>query len=177
MLRIPLLPTLLTAATLALTTACEDAPDYPDEPSIEFKGIRAQRETPTDGNTAFNRIFVTIGYKDGDGDLGLSDSDIKAPPFNAAPYNFNYYITMYVFDGTSFKKHLTFDSFFQRMLTEDQKPQPIRGDLSFEVNKSNGFTVTYPEYRPGNRVKFEIQIIDRALHKSNIITTDELVLP
>ncbi|GAB2951885.1 hypothetical protein GCM10027048_16110 [Hymenobacter coalescens] len=170
---------MLTAASLWLATACEPAPDYPDEPSVEFNSIRAQRETPTDGNTAFNRIFVTINYKDGDGDLGLSDFDRSQAPFNTAPYQFNYYVTMFVYNNSTrqFEQHLSFNSFFRRLLADDQKPQPIRGELTFEVNKENGFTVTYPEYRPGNRVKFEIYIYDRALHKSNTITTEELVLP
>ncbi|RAK69554.1 hypothetical protein [Hymenobacter edaphi] len=179
MLRTRLLSGLLTAAAALAVLACEPAPTYPNEPSIEFKSIRAEREDKPSPETDVNRIFVTLNYKDGDGDLGLSDDDKKVAPFNAPPYNFNYYATMYVYNTTNrqFERDLSFNGAFGRMLAVDAKSQPIRGELTYEVNNGNGFPINYPQYRPGNKVKFEIYVYDRAQHKSNVLTTEELVLP
>lgn len=185
MLRQRLLPALL-AATPLLFAGCESAPNYSVEPVIEFKSIRAQRVTPTNGETAYNLIYVTVNYKDGDGDLGLSEEDRKNPPFNntmPASYNeyyYNYYVTLYWFDGQRFQPYnsaISYNGAFPRLLTEADKPQPIRGELTYRPGGESGFTITEREFRPGTRLKFDIQVVDRALHKSNIITTDELVLP
>ncbi|GAB3824163.1 hypothetical protein GCM10028821_02820 [Hymenobacter jeollabukensis] len=178
---------MLTAATALAVGACESAPTYPDEPSIEFKNIRAERDTPANGGTPSNRIFITIGYKDGNGDLGLSAADKDTPPFNSSTsdYRFNYHVKLYWYNTNylRFEEYvypnpaLTYNGTFARMLEETAKPQPIRGDLTYEPGKGDGFPINYPEFRPGNRVKFDIYIYDRALHKSNVITTEELVLP
>jgi hypothetical protein len=181
MLRIRLLPVLLAATTALLTTACEPAPDYPDEPSIEFKEITGERVNPTDGNTAYNLVYVAIKYKDGDGDLGLSDADLQTPPFTPGNrYNKNFFVNMFRYNSAGQWQQvipsIPFDATFARLLSEDQKPQPIRGDLKLAISKDFGFTVTTPDYRPGTRIRFTVQIVDRALHESNVITTDEYVL-
>lgn len=189
MLRIRVLSTLLAAATLALATACEEAPDYPEEPSIEFKSLTAERVNPTDGNTPYNIITLTISYKDGDGDLGLSEDDRKSPPFNDTrpnsynEYHFNYLVKLYWFNNATqqFELYnvpfLSYDGAFPRLLKDTDKPQPIRGDIVYQPGGTSGLTITTPQFRPGNRIKYQVQIIDRAQHKSNVLMTDELVLP
>ncbi|MCC3159288.1 hypothetical protein LJ737_18745 [Hymenobacter sp. 15J16-1T3B] len=179
MLRTRLLSSLLTAAAPLLVFSCEPAPDYPVEPSIEFKSMRAERVDKPAPETDVNEIFVTITYKDGDGDLGLAAEDLNSPPYNAPPYNFNYYAKMYVFNSRTnqFVEDLSFNGTFARMLAADAKAQPIRGELTYNINKGNGFPINYPQYAPGNKVKFDIYIYDRAKNKSNVITTEEYVLP
>lgn len=51
--------------------SCFEAPDFPVVPQIEFDSI-VFRETPP-GNQ--DTLKITIRFKDGDGDLGLSSSD------------------------------------------------------------------------------------------------------
>ncbi|KUG07305.1 hypothetical protein [Solirubrum puertoriconensis] len=181
MLRIRLLTSFLAVAAVSALTACEDAPDYPDTPSIQFKSITAERVTPTTGETPYNRIYVTVAYKDGDGDLGLSEEDIQSPPFNSGRYSQNYFITMFRQNSSGvFEQYVPFIPFngrFPRMLEPNEKSQPIRGDLTYEIYKGIGFSITDPNFRPGTKIKFNIQIVDRALHESNVITTDELTLP
>lgn len=186
MLRVRLLPGLLAAATLLLG-ACESAPPYGVEPVIEFKSIKAERQT---GNgTAANLVTITIKYKDGDGDLGLSAADRLNPPFkDTTPsggneYYNNYHITMYWatptgnFQAYPVTQSLNYNGTFDRLLAEDAKPQPIRGEINYTPGgRKASLPILDPEFAPGNRLKFDIYIYDRALNKSNVITTDEVVL-
>jgi hypothetical protein len=186
MLRIRLLTYCLAAAAALLTTACEDAPDYPDEPAIKFKAISAERlPTTTPGDEA-NLVKITVAYEDGDGDLGLSEADRQTSPFNDpnSEYRYNYYIKPFWYNQGNgrFEEYIfptpgfNYNSVFERLLPEGSKPQPIRGDITFTPSKNLGLSIYTPEFRPGNRLRFEVMIIDRALHKSNTITTDEVVL-
>jgi hypothetical protein len=69
-------------ALLALgVTGCLNPPDYPETPSIEFKGITKQRMTGPNGTADFDRVVVSVDYKDGDGDLGLRETELQ-PPYN-----------------------------------------------------------------------------------------------
>lgn len=187
MLRVRLLPTLL-AATPLLFSACESAPDYSVEPVIEFKSIKAERGS-TGGGTEANLVTVTIKYKDGDGDLGLSAEDRQNAPFkDTTPsggneYYNNYHITMYWatptgnFQPYPVTQSLNYNGAFERLLTGDAKPQPIRGEINYTPGgREASLPILDPEFAPGNRLKFDIYIYDRALHKSNVITTDEVVL-
>ncbi|RTQ52131.1 hypothetical protein EJV47_03645 [Hymenobacter gummosus] len=185
MLRIRLLLAALATAALQLTTACVEAPEYPDEPSIEFDDIKVERVDAPAPATDYNRIFITVKYKDGDNDLGLSDADRQTAPFNDpnSEYRFNYYLKVFYFDQwlNEFREY-SFGSFnyngvFDRLPTGSDKPQPIRGDLKYEPAKGLGFDVNTPPFRTGSRVKFEVQIVDRKLHKSNAVMTREVVMP
>ena len=69
---------LLVAAGFGISS-CLSPPDYPETPEISFKRIQQRRVDTLTG--LFDRVVVTVSFKDGDGDLGLSNDDIN-PPFN-----------------------------------------------------------------------------------------------
>lgn len=69
---------LLTLLGLLLIASCFDPPEYSVIPRIEFQSVRTV-EVP--GASTYDSLFVTISFRDGDGDLGRSGTD-NAPPFN-----------------------------------------------------------------------------------------------
>ena len=65
-------------------TACFDPPEFPITPEIDFEGIYF-REAKAVGER--DSLVLTISFRDGNGDLGLSSSDID-PPY----HDVNYYL-------------------------------------------------------------------------------------
>jgi hypothetical protein len=65
-------------------TACFDPPEFPITPEIDFEGIYF-REARAVGER--DSLVLNISFRDGNGDLGLSSTDID-PPF----HDLNYYL-------------------------------------------------------------------------------------
>ena len=65
-------------------TACYDPPELPSKPQIDFEGIYFQEAKAVGERDA---LVVTISFSDGNGDLGLSATEID-PPY----HDVNYYL-------------------------------------------------------------------------------------
>ena len=123
-------------------------------------------------------IRLVIGYQDGDGNIGLSDTD-TAPPFNfGGLYYHNLPIEYQVKqqDGTYAEvvhpstgapygnQHERVPPLYDRNIAK-----PISGKLTVLL-EANPYGVT-PE-----SVRFRLALIDRDLNKSNTLLTDPLLL-
>ena len=163
--------------------SCQKPVEYPIEPKITYEGftylINADSTFSGEGIIAFS-------YTDGDGDLGLDDSD-TLPPFgfhDAHYYNMVIDYLKYV-NGEFVKTPLlsphvptspsdtivlydtaTFNARFKR-LRDSEEPKAISGTMEYKLTVQNPFS-------PNDTVKFEIRILDRALHESNVIQTDAI---
>ena len=186
--------TLSGAAVLCLSGAvlhsCISAPSYPIEPAIDFKDLRVVHVPAGGGLLARDTLKFALNFRDGDGDLGLSDDDIKTPPFNATTgghnnrgYSLNYYIQPFIKDPNTgrftqfvtpppFGKVGEYDGRFLRLDAADAKPAPLKGVLNYRLPLELDGTV----FRPGQVLRFELSILDRGLHESNKITTPEVTL-
>ncbi len=60
-------------------SACERPPSYPNVPEIEFGSLQYIDQSGPQKDT----LLISINFKDGDGDLGLTGEE-TAPPFNFA---------------------------------------------------------------------------------------------
>jgi len=60
-------------------TGCSNPPEYPVEPSISFDNVYFKAG---DNSLIPDTLFVSVNFKDGDGDLGLDDSYLYEP-YNA----------------------------------------------------------------------------------------------
>jgi hypothetical protein len=148
---------LLTGLTVS---SCLEPPDYPDTPTIGFQSITSKRITDNTGT--YDQVTITVSFRDGNGDLGLTNEDKvpgspwaeRNPDGSFNPYYNNYYLTPYP------------------PLATDGREAPLRGDLSFSYN----FYVGSP-FRSGQVVRFDVSILDRALNQSNTVTTDPITIP
>ncbi|MDQ4140206.1 MAG: hypothetical protein M3142_06745 [Bacteroidota bacterium] len=163
----------------ALLSFCHTPPKFPIEPNISFKKVVPYHFT--ENGQPKDSIVVIIRFEDGDGDLGLTDAD-NQPPFNPAGQNqpqgeffYNYFIKMFIKRNGVFEE-FQFPSagglngrFFP--LAPDGRTGPLEGDLNygFVIRPGRNFVV-------GDVVKFEVYIVDKKLHISNKITTDEVTL-
>ena len=186
-----LLRTLSTAAvglTAASLAGCINAPNYPVVPEIDLKEMQVVH-VPKGTEDAVDKITFVLNFRDGDGDLGLSAEDLKAPPFNTSTgghnnrgYGYNYFLQPFIKNSSGqFVPFITprpfgfigqYDSFFPRLDDKNAKPAPLKGELKYLFP----IPIDGSVYKPGQVFRFEISILDRALHESNKITTPELTL-
>ena len=190
---------------MALTMlACQKPVEYPIEPKIAYEGFIYLFDPDS---TFSGEGIISFTYTDGDGDLGLDDSDTLPPfgPHDAHYYNMEvdylklvdgvfvkdaHYYNMEVdylklVDGVFVKTPLlsphvptnpadtlvlfdtvTFNARFHRLRDNDD-PKAISGTMDYRLTVQNPFS-------PNDTIKFEIRILDRALHESNTIQTEAI---
>ena len=172
----------LLASSLTVSS-CIDRPNFPDTPEIEFKNLKVQRVDTITG--VFDRLTLTISFKDGDGDLGLSPDDVMPPyqpflqPGNIPnPDHYNYFIQPQRKEGNTFVDIINpggrrgeYDSRFPRLEPNPGRSAPLQGDLRFKIELSLGAPL-----QPGDEVRFVVSIKDRALNQSNVITTNSYIV-
>ena len=151
---------------------CLTPPDYPDEPSIEFKAFDVIRNARPRPFTPVDTLKITVSFKDGNGDLGLTADEIQnSPPPFTGDNRYNYLLR--VFRRTPPAAQFTeipgleFGQFFPLITGGvNAKPAPLKGDLTFRKAYDLG-----SPFRPGDEVRCTVSIKDRALNESNTITT------
>lgn len=163
---------LILPLAVLMFTACEKRQNYSDVPEIEFEDYQKH---------ASDSIELTISYVDGDGDLGLGPEHDK-PPYDSGKYAHNLILRYYEQFNGSFQQ-TTPDPFpdntdtvgFQyrfRNLTPEGKNKAIRGEISVTVSdRLRVYSKNFPERNYGGAIMFEIFIYDRALNKSNTVST------
>lgn len=154
--------------------SCIKKDEYSPIPTIAFKDF-----VIFEGDSA--NLIVT--FKDGDGNIGLNDDDISGSFAYGNPYYYNVYL-IYYYKGI--------DGKFHRILSPDNSGNlyeinyRIKPDLT-PTGKNKSLIGEFLVKLGGNPpiwfieghdvVKYEIYIYDRALNKSNVITTPEIIVP
>ena len=163
--------------------SCQKKVEYPVEPKIAYEGFNYLMNPDS---TFSGEGIISFSYTDGDGDLGLDDSD-TLPPFG---FNDTHYYNMVIdylksengvfvktpllsphvptgpADTLVFFDTVTFNARFKR-LRDSEEPKAISGTMDYKLTVQNPFS-------PNDTVKFEIYILDRALHESNVIQTEAI---
>lgn len=151
-----------------LLFSCLKKEDYSNIPKIEFESFTKLSEiTGID-----NRGILRIEFTDGDGDIGLDDSEI------ASPYDYNLFITFFEKQKGVWVKPVIYTdndsieySFNARIpiITPLGQNKSVKGIIEDTVYINN-FTSPY------DTICFEVYIKDRALNKSNTIRTDDIIV-
>lgn len=164
-------------------SGCLSEPTYSTTPSISFNSIRRVRYTVN--NSPVDSVFITINFQDGDGDLGVTETESKKAPYYARFLGNNFYMTPFVrntngrFDSLktlrpdlALTKSSYYDRFDHISTTTDNRAAPLRGTLT----RAYRFVLS-DEFYPNQEAKFTISIIDRALHQSNEVETTSITIP
>ena len=148
------------ALVMAGLTSCLEGSQFPDEPEIEFISAVFTDSMDLLGNQVFLGI-ITIGFTDGDGDIGIRQGDTTKNMFvyqvgidngqNQAPSDLSY--------GIPF-------------ITPSGQNKNIKGEIDVDVNIPSPLSNPYPY----DSVFFEIYIEDRSKNQSNVITTPIIAL-
>ena len=147
-------------------TGCIKEQQYPIEPIIEFGGFATAKDIS--GKDSVGQ--VTISYTDGDGDIGLYESD------SVEPLKYNFYIKFMQYTNKQLVEVIPPDStgtFNARIpiLTPNGRNKNIKGDITMTLQ-----LYFARQFLLSDTIAFEIYIKDRALHKSNVIETPMFII-
>ncbi|MGE5425058.1 MAG: hypothetical protein ACM3N9_06820 [Syntrophothermus sp.] len=156
---------LLITATLLLFS-CMKKENYPIEPQIEDNGFALVYDT---GQYPVNGI-ISLRFTDGDGDIGLAENDTFPPHDPGSPLYYNLIINYFEKQHGQFVLVETTPPFSARIpvLNSDEPGKAIKGIITDTVPLN-----PLPIY---DTIKFETFIYDRQNHKSNTVTTPEIIL-
>jgi hypothetical protein len=153
----------LTLAFIALFIACSDPPNFTDAPEIEFLGI-TQTEFPQ-GSSVEGITQVTIGFTDGNGDIGNEDDDAE---------NLNLF---FVDLRDSFETQFRIPK-----VPEEGAGNGITGEIRVDLPTSccifpTGQTPCTPSQEfPTDTLVYEVYLKDRSGLTSNRITLPPIIL-
>ncbi|MCX2740758.1 hypothetical protein [Pontibacter anaerobius] len=158
--------------------SCREEPSYSDVPAITFD--RVEQYTFTKNNIISDSLVVAIDFQDGDGDLGLARSapdgtqtgpDFE-PPFNQGSQYFdNFVANLQIKRGDTYEDTpVNFNGRFPR-LSSGEDAETLEGEIRYTI--TNFSTDAFP---PGDTIRLEVYIYDRALNKSNVVYTDDIVV-
>jgi hypothetical protein len=169
-----------------LLVTCKKKEIYSTIPLIEYKSASFYQSS----SGADSIMLLTFTFKDGDGDIGLDQSDTLFPfqadrnRYNKAtnPFHYNLNIDYYELIDNKYSlilQELEPDSvppiydtlkynFRIENITPEGRHKAIRGDIEVQI---------YPNPQPfaKDTVKYKFYIYDRALNQSNTVETPALV--
>jgi hypothetical protein len=156
---------------LVLLFSCRtDAPLFSDIPNLTLAKVEQFQRDGKDSS-----VVITLNYTDGDGDIGLEETD-TFPPFNfGSDYFHNLLVSVYRIEN-GIKIPITIPAttdtlnFNDRIknLTPTGKIKTISGQIRINLNAK-----PYPGILPDS-MSYKVQIIDRKLNKSNTVETNPL---
>ncbi len=146
-------------------SSCIDRVEYPKEPFIAFENffiIQDQSDSTEKG-------VIMISFTDGDGDIGLEEKDTIYPFHSDGDYYYNYIMNIFKKQGNDTVR-----------LPYNMRIPPINPD-DYEQNLKGEIYIDIPldiirSVLPDNKFQFEAFIYDRALHRSNTITSPVILL-
>jgi hypothetical protein len=156
----------MSVGTLAMT-GCFKEEEYPVEPIISLPEFINMTDS----------AVVSFAFTDGDGDVGLNDDELDAPYDSSSVYYYNLYLKYYEKDdvngwqqGTDLNGDpIAFKYRLERIQVKG-KQRGMKGTIDVAISDFQN-----PFSDQSDTIKFSIQLIDRALHESNIIETDEII--
>ena len=181
---------LLIASLSIFVLSCVGEPDYSFTPEIGFNDIRIlTTQKPGDlGTTKKDSVIITIDFKDGDGDLGFSEDDYKALVKKTGDSIQTIDVNIFVSKNGKFIKSNPQEKIGGNLKGGNQKDNNVRfkkGSLPGPIEGTIDFSTTF-QYKlfqgipyligKNDTVKFTVQIMDRALNKSNIVETNPIVI-
>lgn len=120
---------------------------FEDTPSIEFISI-----SPTAANEFEEEVIVTVKYRDGNGDLGENDPEVK---------------NLFVTDSRNQVEY----SYRLQQLAPNGSDINIEGELDINLK-----VLSVVGEGNSESANLDIYIVDRAGNKSNIITTSSITV-
>ncbi len=145
---------------------CRREPKYSVVPHIEFVSL----EKIDNGTGHDSQAELTIRFQDGDGDIGLDETD-RDPVFAVdSPYYYNFFIILCEKQhGEWVELELPTPLHARVPHLSNDVPESIEGTLSIDTYINNPTS-------PYDTVRLTCWLVDRALHHSDTITTPEIIV-
>lgn len=152
---------------MLLAVACEEvAPDYPDEPVVDYQGFGLYMIVDQLGNnTLVGRL--SFDFTDGDGNLGLSPLLENSDPDLPDSLKYNFFLQLYDLQENEFKKIPESKGGILKYRIPRLDNQPTSGTMELDI--------TYPIIIY-DTIFYTFFIWDRDFNRSNTDTTEVIVL-
>ena len=149
-------------------SGCKKPLEYPIIPSIDFKRILSVK----DANGYDQTLKVTIGFTDGDGDIGYysPETGLNDPQFDDtnSPYYTNFKVKTFHLINNVWTVDTVDLSARIPYLTPDGSNKALKGEIERELPLNIGLV--------NDTFYYEIFIYDRGLHVSNTVKTSNIVV-
>jgi hypothetical protein len=171
-----LLYCLMIFAVAIIFSSCKKPETFPIEPSISEIQFNKYSNSS---------VSISFRFTDGDGDLGLNEADTVSTyacvPDSAGnctnKFYFNIFLDQYKKINGQWEKlvdppsEFGFYSRFKRISTTG-KNKALDGNLEFDISSIYNI---YFGLSPNDTIKYSFQIVDRQLHESNFLETNEII--
>lgn len=155
-----------TGILLLQLSACRREEKFSEIPYIKFVSLeKVDNGTGTDDQA--NLVFY---FEDGDGDIGLDESDTAAIFRQDTMFYYNFLIDYYEKQlGIWTLVPLNPPLHARIPHLSDEVPESIKGEIT---------VLTYINHygSPYDTVRLSCRLVDRALHVSNVMTTPEIII-
>ena len=164
---------------LGTLAGCLKPENFPDEPILTFKSLEQTVESfqTQDSVVLQHFLVVTVGFTDGDGDVGLDDGDSQSPfGQNEAHYN-NFQIEFKRRSGGQWTDIDSDWSYRMKRISPSGQDPTLNGEIEVKVGPYPGpRPFPYPDIFAGDTLQANIRLEDRSLHMSNTVTSEAFVL-
>jgi hypothetical protein len=183
---------LLIAFLFISVFACVSEPEFSNVPEIGFSNVQIITGVTPGllGPAKKDSVIISINFQDGDGDLGFTKADLDSYIKRTKDSSFKSYILDLAIlkNGKYINRSLVDERGKPRELLggnlpfrfkQGQKAGPIEGTIDFSTVFFYNLRGGIPEFNTQGKadtVKFKVQIIDRALNKSNIVESTPVIL-
>ncbi len=150
----------------AFSGGCDKIVTYPDTPVINFKNHTTY--LTTDGlNNKIALVKLQIEFTDGDGDIGF-----RQPASTEIPdsLKYNFFLTLYDYKNGQFEKVDNLEgnqNFRVPYIKREGQNKTLKGDIFLDLEYKS---IIY------DTIFYSFYLVDRKFHKSNIDSTDVIVL-
>jgi hypothetical protein len=157
------IPFLILFSLLILTFSCVKKPDYPIEPIIKFEDFVQFRK---------DSAHFIFSFTDGDGDIGLRPSDTISPFDTGSVYYYNFYMNYFEKQQGEWVQIDPTIPFSYRIpyLTPEGRSKALEGEILVRIP-----FIYFDLFSPYDTIKYSAFIYDRALHKSNVVESREMI--
>jgi hypothetical protein len=159
--------TSLIFVSFILLSSCRKIEHLPATPSIEFSSFTVFDTVDLLGNNSKGGK-LRFKFEDGDGDLGLNS------PTSGSTDSTNLFLTLYrKEEGTMFLSSgldplLPYATYRIPYMERLGQNKILKGTISV--------TMIYQSFAPGDTIKYDFYITDRALNVSNVASTNEIIV-
>ncbi|NVO01339.1 MAG: hypothetical protein HXX09_01420 [Bacteroidetes bacterium] len=163
----PKLQFLIVISFILVFNSCKEKEQFPVEPHIEFIDFtQVKNAQGVDQNG-----ILRFSFTDGDGDIGLGVGDTNSPYNPGSLYYHNFFIKYYEVQKGILKEIPLLMPNNSRIpvITPEGRNKSIKGEIEMVILTNNPYS-TY------DTIMFDAKIVDRALHESNTIQTNYIVI-
>ena len=149
-------------------TTCEKPKTYPETPQIKFESFTIKDTIDLLDNLIKSGKLV-FSFIDGDGDIGLMESDTLPPYDTSGIYYHNLFLTMHEkIDGEFQEVILAFPLNYRvPYAVPEGQNKTLKGEIKIDL--------TYNLPVPYDTIRYIFFLVDRALHHSNKDSTNIIV--